>query len=72
MTMHFGMVDELWPVVGNVDPHMVMVQPRTHFVEQARIWEHELIEDFLSIKMEENSSLQDQLDRMHDASSEDQ
>ena len=54
VVMRFGMVDELWPFVGDVNPRSVMLQLRTHFMEQARIWEHELMGDFLSIKMEEN------------------
>ena len=66
VTMCFRMVDELWPFVGDVNPRSVMLQLRTHFVEQTRIWEHELMGDFLSIKMEENSSLDDNLERMHD------
>ena len=64
--MRFGMVDELWPFVGDVNPRSVMLQLRTHFMEQTRIWEHELMGDFLSIKMEENSALDDHLERMHD------
>ena len=67
VVMRFGMVDELWPFVGDVNPRSVMLQLRTHFVDQTRIWEHELMGDFLSIKMEENSSLDDHLERMHDA-----
>ena len=65
VTTCFGMVDKLWPFVGDVNPRSVMLQLRTHFVEQTHIWEHELMGDFLSIKMEENSSLDDHLEHMH-------
>ena len=44
-----------------------MAHLRAHFVEQVRMWEYELMGDFLSIKMEEGSSLDEHLLRLYDA-----
>ena len=44
-----------------------MAHLRSHFVEQVRIWEYELMGGFLSIKMEEGSSLDDHLLSIYDA-----
>ena len=61
VTMRLGMEDGLWPIVGSLNPRTVMAHLRSHFIEQVRIWEYELMGYFLSIKMEEGSSLDDHL-----------
>ena len=67
VTMRLGMEDGLWPMVGSLKPRLVMAHLRSHFVEQVRMWEYELMGDFLSIKMEEGSSLDEHLLRLDDA-----
>ena len=49
------------------EPQAPMAHLRAHFVEQVRMWEYELMGDFLSIKMEEGYSLDEHLLRLYDA-----
>ena len=67
VTMRLGMEDGIWPMVGSLKPRVVMAHLRSHFVEQVCMWEYELMGDFLSIKMEEGSSLDDHLLSIYDA-----
>ncbi len=65
--MRYGMVDELHPLMGDLDPYSMVDQLRAEFISHARMWKNELLGEFLSIKMEEHTCLKSHLERMLDA-----
>ena len=65
--MRYGMVDELHPLMGDLDPYSMVDQLRAEFIGHVRMWKHEFLGEFLSIQMEEHTCLKSHLECMLDA-----
>jgi hypothetical protein len=66
VTMCSGMVPELQTYFEHTSPMMIIEELRMMFHEQVKLGEYECMDEFLSMKMEENTCLKTHLERMHD------